>query len=315
MKNTILFGNGFNRLAGQQSWDELIGKDSFESCNSIPNTIIYEAGLLKDKDLQFGKNLQYDKNSEYEKKALISETLKKYESNFCYEFLVDIEADYYLTTNYDRTLLKAFQLKHWQISEEDRSEDIYSIRRHYTVSNLKQKLCTIWPIHGDVEKPISIMLGLDQYCGSIGKMNDYLKGGYTYRDSKKIFSVKGISKRLRDREVNVSLSWIDAFFVTNVHIIAFGLQYEEVDLWWLLVWRKRAIEKYGETLINNTIYFYGEVDKDKQNILRTLGVEIVFPEKKESKDDDIHWNLIYKDLLEKMQKNIENCKSSTMLYR
>ena len=48
----------------------------------------------------------------------------------------------------------------------------------FAVPDKEGKYKYIWPIHGTIQHPKSIMLGLDHYCGSIGKINDYIKGKY-----------------------------------------------------------------------------------------------------------------------------------------
>lgn len=55
---------------------------------------------------------------------------------------------------------------------------------------------------------------------------------------------------------NSLLSWIDAFFYMNVHIIGLGLDFSEIDLWWLLTRCARLIQKLGKGKIENKIYYY-----------------------------------------------------------
>lgn len=52
--------------------------------------------------------------------------------------------------------------------------DIYSIRINTSVINKTGKEHSkIWNIHGECNKPNSIMLSLGHYCGSIGKLDAY----------------------------------------------------------------------------------------------------------------------------------------------
>ena len=76
------------------------------------------------------------------------------------------------------------------------------------------------------------------------------------------------------------------FFTHNIHIIGFGQQYEETDLWWILNKRQRYIKQYSrENLITNNIYFYGDVEGNKTLLMR-LGVEVCSFDPKRLKDDD-----------------------------
>ena len=60
-------------------------------------------------------------------------------------------------------------------------------------------------------------------------------------------------ERLRSNDIQIH-SWIDLFFTTNVHIIGFGLDYSEQDIWWILNKRKRYMyENKGN--IRNKIHY------------------------------------------------------------
>ena len=54
MKNAILFGNGFNRLSSNLSWDKLLNRISKDSLISdIPNTLQYETIILANEFYQY----------------------------------------------------------------------------------------------------------------------------------------------------------------------------------------------------------------------------------------------------------------------
>lgn len=90
----------------------------------------------------------------------------------------------------------------------------------------KEKSKVVYYIHGDMHHPKSIMLGLDHYCGSIGKINDYLKDHYDYSGT----ILLDLPKRL-SQGINDIMSWIDLFFMSNIYIVGIGLDYSETDLW------------------------------------------------------------------------------------
>jgi hypothetical protein len=136
-------------------------------------------------------------------------------------------------------------------------------------------------MHGTIRNPKSIMLGLDHYCGSIGKINNYIKGNYKYSQSEKL---NGLIHRLRNNECETPLSWIDLFFTHNIHIIGFGLNQDEIDIWWVLNKRQRYIRQYeNEGIITNKIYYYGDVTDNMARLLGSLGVEVhMFPKSENS---------------------------------
>ena len=91
-------------------------------------------------------------------------------------FLTKNEITDILTTNYDGLIEHLLLSQNAKLISKNNSETIYSIRRNY-VYEYNKKTITLWKIHGDTAAPKSLMLGLDHYCGAIGKMDDYIKHG------------------------------------------------------------------------------------------------------------------------------------------
>lgn len=74
-----------------------------------------------------------------------------------------------------------------------------------------------------------------------------------------------VSKKTRLTQGIELTSWIALFLMSNIHIISYGLYYDEIHLWWLLIKRKKIIDDLGLRLIPNKIYYYGNVEKGKSN--------------------------------------------------
>ena len=289
MKNSILFGNGLNYLSDDQiSWNDLLNKikgtNQFDSI-SLPNTMIYEKIMLHK---HFNPN-ESIRNTESNLKNEIADILKKQKTNQFYDKLLNLKFDNYLTTNYDFALNDSFKTKsknNW--IKNNSTEGIYSIRRNTSFFDSKNnEHCKIWNIHGEVSNPKSIMLGLDHYCGSIGKIDGYLKGNYEYQVENKKHQTIPIKEKINTNEFD-NVSWVELFFITNLHIIGFGLDYSEIDLWWII--NKRARLK-KEVSIQNKIKFYvsplekllnpqrdyGKYiqEKNKRELLKSFDVEII----------------------------------------
>lgn len=281
---SILFGNGLNLLnAGTPSWDDLlndIAKDTLDK--NIPNTLKYEAVILKQPYREApvrlltsdGKKLITSDGKllfasgeviESKLKKDIAERVSVFEPNDIYRMVSELPVDHFMTTNYDNTLFKVLGEK--PIKSQNKQEQTYSIRRHYTLIDGQQ----YWPIHGNAESPRSIMLGFDQYCGALSKVESYVKGGY---EMPEIGRMTSITKRLEDG-IDKALSWIDLFFCSDVHIIGQGLDYAEMDLWWILN-KRRRIKQKGEKLIQNHIIYYPveSITEDKRQLLKGFDVEI-----------------------------------------
>ncbi len=285
MKQSILFGNGVNLLTkGMPSWDDLILKISkIQIRRDVPNPIKYEAILLNDY-----KNSNWEdsntinetadindakKEQESVLKKKIAKRLKQFESNAIYREIFKMPFEHFMTTNYDNSLIK--DLKKKLIVSKNTTEKLYSIRRSYRIKAAENDPNgrIYWPIHGYFKNSSSIMLGYDQYCGSLAKIDSYVKGNYKY-DKKDKDPLGSIKKRLAKEEWDEVKSWIDLFFISDVHIIGLGLGYEEIDLWWILNRRKR-IMSYAN--VNNKIYYYqtDKKDREKKRIFKIFGVEYV----------------------------------------
>ena len=145
----------------------------------------------------------------------------------------------------------------------------------------------MWKMHGDVENVKTISLGYDQYCGSLSKIEAYIKGGYTGKEVKNTISMK---EKCKDNSLFDDYSWIELFFKTNVYISCFGMDFSEIDIWWILNKRKRFI-KEGIPVKNNIVFLYSKYDNgdnetdikkkevkildfsEKRNMLETFGVD------------------------------------------
>jgi hypothetical protein len=278
MKNkTIFFGNGLNYLSDNSiGWKDLLKKmmngNKFE-INQLPNIMAYERIRLNWNRAEKTKHL----------KTEISELLKNQPTNEYYQKLLETKCKNFITTNYDYALNKAFS----QISDKNKiydinSEELYSIRRKTDLIgenwNIKSK---IWNIHGEINNPKSIMLGLNHYNGSIAKIGAYLKGTYDFRHKGQTEKVKPIEEKLEINKFD-NHSWIELFFNSNVHIAGFGFDFSEIDLWWILTKRARLAEN---SLISNKIFYYTkpigevkkeyiEIEKRKRELLDSFGVNV-----------------------------------------
>ena len=59
-----------------------------------------------------------------------------------------------------------------------------------------------------------------------------------------------------------NLSWVELFFRTNLYIIGFGMDFSEIDIWWLLNKRARFMLEIPE--INNRITYLFNHDYENE---------------------------------------------------
>lgn len=261
MSTTILFGNGINRISPNAiSWSDLLNQIKEQppfNHSNLPNTMVYEKIYLGSKS----------KKDELTIKQDIAKALALQEHNEIYNDLINLGFDNYLTTNYDYAFQKAISAKPTLNS----TEDIYSLRRHRTYITNKGSI-KLWHIHGEIDHPKSIMLGLDHYCGSISKLDSYVKGTYTTKKYGNPISVNSMNEKLQNRNF-CNTSWVDLFFSGNVHIVALSLDFSETDLWWVLNRRARL---NLQRPINNSIYFHtNSTEKSKLDLLESFNVQVL----------------------------------------
>ena len=267
MKNTVFFGNGLNRISDNAvSWNDLLNNIKNENQfdhQDLPNTMVYELIFLEKHKPEVS-----EKSDELQLKQLIADAMKSQGSNEIFELLAEMPFTDYITTNYDYAFEQAIDCSPQKLS----TEDIYSLRRKRSYKTAcGEKL--LWNIHGEIDHPKSIMLGLDHYCGSVSKLDSYVKGMYLHKVSGNTVTVNSMREKLASNEY-CQTSWVDLFFSGDVHILGFSLDYSETDIWWLLNKRARF---YVDGLVNNKVYFYDSKDipLEKKELLEYFNVEVV----------------------------------------
>lgn len=280
MNKAILFGNGMNQvLYDGITWNNMLdelasryGVNCSDLAKSKQYTMVYEQIVICE-------NIK-----EIELKEAISKKLSNNVYSKSYRYLLETGASSFLTTNYEHYLEEELKKK-YLIKNVKETENIYSIRRKVefeTTNNI-----SIWNIHGSIRDPKSIMLGLDHYCGYIGKIDAYIKGHYSFDEDKeniKIFSIEDKLKQIKASFDNSS--WIEHFFKSDLFILGLGMAFVETDLWWILNKRAR-MKKSSKTsnLIHNKIVCYGDFDNAKKNLLESFGVEVVLKKDNQNYDE------------------------------
>lgn len=270
MKKTILFGNGPNYLSEHYiTWETLLEKIKGENIfanGKLPNTMIYERGII-------GNPISFDGLTRNEEavKIEISKMMTDFPSNEFYKKMLDLDIDNYLTTNYDYAFIK--DVEDFNIANKS-TESIYSVRRHKEIYKKGKTKSKLWHIHGEINQPPSIMLGLDHYCGNVSKIDAYVKGRYEYTLNQEVIRVNSIIKKLKNKTFD-EVSWVELFFISDIHIVGLSLDYSEIDIWWILNKRARLKLDLGD-YIKNKIYFYSTSnDNDLNGLLKTFNVVVV----------------------------------------
>lgn len=308
MESAILFGNGFNRIAGNgMSWEELLmDLAKVSHLPSDSNTLNYECIFMN--ICNGGWKLGKDRvvQTEYGLKCQIADACKSFRTGPIYEELAHLPVSVYLTTNYDGVLDRTFTKMGYEYDRNTSctTESIYSIRRCHAYqkpySGMDKR---IFPIHGEHAVPKSIMIGYDHYCGSLGKLDDFFKGNYAYTQNEKVIKLPRLLERLANdgSMSNMGTYWPDYFFTHNIHIIGLGLQLVETDLWWVLNKRSRNMQLTDS--IKNRIYFYGDPDEQITNLLEAFDVDVVRVSARDPKEP-ASWVEAYRIMMAEMSNRI-----------
>lgn len=305
MEQSLLFGNGFNQLSsGVKSWADILKDISSngEVISGVSNTLQYENLFVSNNVIPASQPSGIlSKSLEYRVKRRIVDLVANFHRNDFFDLLVDCDVQHYMTTNYDMAIDGAMPEAGFKpsIALKDRYESLYNIHRkrgYLRFDDLKTKY--IWPIHGEMDYPMSIMIGYDHYCGSLAKINQVVKGGYELKTDSTIKLGSIINRLEASDRVR---TWVDLFFMTDVHIIGLGLCETEIDLWWILNKRKRMMMSKPDK-IRNKIYYYGVVEDKYKRLLESFDV-IVHDYTKPKTGRT--WKPLYYNMLNQMNANIE----------
>ena len=325
-EHTILFGNGIHRLV----------KNEFEWGNCL-KTITKNEDILNDYTHAFEDivlNRKYKDGIVSNECKELYDIFKAVKKRFCinlqnmskdgsfikgakpyFEELINLGVTHYLTTNYDDSIMSVCDFSSVVVPKN--LESTYSLQRYANyVINGEEK--TLWRIHGQLNNgnSQSVILGYSQYSGYLRKLIDYIVSG-KLRDASDSRLTRGKNEdymfcKLRNKSKEVN-SWTDLFFMTNVHIIGFGMNFSELELWEILNRRKQYIEKckinnsYGN-IIENEIHFYGNSESNHDLIvaLKAYGVQVHNLDIKASKDDNSRWKYYMNENIKELKKNIAN---------
>ncbi|MCX2708617.1 SIR2 family protein [Pseudomonas sp. DCB_BG] len=267
--HSLILGNGINRVAMQKGWGEILrelaihfdGVDLLPYIETKPLSMFVEELCARSK-LSFRK-------AEHEVKVEFAGLLKQIKPVLAHERICNL-FKVILTTNYDFTIEEALA---GPMHSPDflAPESRYSLFRRHIAANKE-----IWHIHGDVGRPGSMLLGFDHYAGNLQKIRNYVtdsvevKGAAWGRVSS---AAKGGNLEFTDnRKI---YSWVDYFLRDHLHIVGLSLDFTEIDLWWLLLHKRRRLHQPGKVFFYHVYVGGEEKESPVISLLKSLDVEVV----------------------------------------
>ena len=310
--NTIMLGNGLNRITYGCSWtnivhtiDEdkkIIDGNAYLLEDKIPNTMQFNARTIK--KMSIDNDTTSIKDADIAIKTQLQKMMDSYNPIHLHQLLLKVYPQHIITTNYDYAINKAIEesgIYSFYKIDDTYQEQKYSIRRcKKYLRNDNRSTITAWNIHGELNYINSIMLGYDHYCNTIGLIDAYLNGLYKY--NKRLSRSRSMREKIIEKDTRV-LSWIDLFFISDIHILGFGLGYEELDIWYVIMKRRELQIELGTDKICNKIYFYEKgTSKGKRELLEFYDIQVVDTNVEPDKDN---YSPVYEDLIVKMIKNFK----------
>lgn len=275
----LLLGNGINRAFNEDSWSKLLEKIKLDKYNDEPSN--YEMPMPLKATLLTNNNANKSIAKKLDKKKVYGPYNQDL-INFLRRY-TKLEFTDILTTNYGYEI-EASLLEDGKINK-NRLDKIIGLK------NLKEKernvksffkfdTTKVWHIHGEYRKAQSLVLDHKSYCDMLSQ---YKNRADSFKDR--------LNRKLRKNDLNGWLeitSWIDAFLLGDVYIVGFGMDFSEIDIWWLIgekySYRNNFDEK-NRDILGETTYFNLQLDNDeniraekdfncKLELMRVYGVEV-----------------------------------------
>lgn len=259
----LLIGNGLNLLSGKSKnindiitneWnknynDKIIGEINKRYLSGVPFPLQIVAAT-KDNVKSCMKIL-----SEEFKSIDICEEQKK-----LIDMILNLKFDSILTTNYSLEFEKSTianyskekvykrYLRTKEGTERQRELGIFQC-----VELPDENNTYIWHIHGTALREKSMVMGQLYY----GKLL-----------SEVISRAMQVKKEYKPKKVFKPKSWIDYFLICDVHIMGFNLDFSEIDIWWLLNFKRIICPE-------SKVFFYSkDISLDKKILFDCYDVEL-----------------------------------------
>lgn len=276
-KQVLFFGNGINRVYNEDiEWGALL------------KSIAHTYGVEYDQEIAFTLEFERIVNQMYEKASIVIDDKDNYyhllkreicnklceidgEENPLYVAFLKLPFDCVLTTNYDYNLENAFcllnKLKKEEYNRATKKETKYSLYRYREYLGTR-----FYHIHGEADYPHSLCLGYEHYANYLSKIMELKKTWFIEDKDKLMFDSKLFDESLHD-------DWVSYFFSHDIHIIGLGLSQNEMDIWWVLVYRAYLyyanIGGARDIIKNKVVYYDLNGDNKSKKLLSQMHVEVV----------------------------------------
>lgn len=270
MQMTMLIGNGPNRLSETTvSWENVLeqlmintSRRTRKNAAGKPLPLLFDELAL---DLE-----RRGTGGPGELRRAYAQAMQALSPNSVHHRIMELGLRHILTTNYDYALELAAAAPDPE-SRKVRStgESKFSLFRYRSTATSQ-----VWHLHGEIDYPRTLQLGYEHYGSCLGRMQRYVTDG---GDGQVSPFVRG---KVDFEAKPLTFSWIDVFLRDDVHILGLGLDFVEIDLWWLLVYKER-LRCRRRLPVGATVYHHFYIadlsarDRARLSTLEGLGVKVV----------------------------------------
>jgi len=284
-KHVLLLGNGVNDVTHNYKWSDLV-KDIAKHLNINGLKIVKDKPFSLLYEEMFLTNLRGRRYSEDNLKSFIAKKIMEIHPNELHTVINSLNFSDIMTTNYDYAIEKS--IVDTSIDFEDKGivkQNHYNLFRHNELNG-----CKIWHVHGEINKPNTILLGYEHYSGQLQHMRNYVVTGTGSAYQKRF---PPLIKLLKNGKVENN-SWLDMFFMRDIHVVGLTLDFVELDLWWLLTYRARAILEKRLPIKNQITYYYPKaLENQIQFKIDMLKANEVLPKALGDKHDMAYYEAVF----------------------
>lgn len=257
----LLIGNGINRAFNSSDWDKLIQdmaqNDRKENWDSIKNLPYPLMAVVATGD-------RIDAALKEQAKTMCIGEVSGNQAELMQE-VVKIDADAILTTNYtyeiEQALNDQFHISPGKTSKyrcktcvDKSKKDLTGLYQYMNIT-VGDKNFPIWHIHGEAAKYDSMIIGHYYYGKLLCSVEKYAAE-----------AIRRYKIAERQQGEFYPRSWVDYILFGDVYIVGSGMDFSEMDLWWLINCKKRN----GK----GKIYYYEpNLNFEKKVLMETYGVE------------------------------------------
>ena len=232
----LLIGNGLWRAIDGKGSDTILEEMRVRNNCSVSKEDFKKLNISFPQKVVVATNDGVNRELKYLSAELINSKIAEEDYAFIKSIMNKTDAEAILTTNYsyeiERSVIENFNRNKYNAyrknSYKEFSNKVKEQLYQYIDLNAGGIRAPLWHIHGEAYRPTSMVFGHYYY----GKML-----GYIQQEAQAFLVKKEIMKKKEIKEISIR-SWVDYFLCGNVHIIGFSCDPAEMDIWWLINFKK-----------------------------------------------------------------------------